>query len=735
VLLRTKLHVPARHELVPRPQLLDLLGAGSGRRLTLITAPAGWGKTSALSQWAAGDDRGRRFTWVSLDPADNDRVRFWTYVVEALRTVDPAIGEAALALLRTRGTREVDAFLPRLVNDLTSTTQEIVLVLDDYHVIANAEIHHGVAFLIDHMPPTVQLAIATRIDPPLPLPRLKARREVLEIREGALRFSDEEATALLNDVLGLRLSLDDVALLQRRTEGWAAGLCLAALSLQGRTDAQRFIAAFAGDDHHIVDYLSAEVLQRAPATLRGFLLGTSVLARMCAPLCDAVLDRDDSMAMLRELERANLFVVPLDPRREWYRYHHLFGELLRHELRTTTPALEPTLHLRAAAWLRSQGLIPEAIQHAVQGADVVTATELIAAHWLDYFNLGRLTTVEGWLDALPDRTVTDDARLGVARAWLALDSGQLDEVRRWTELASRAAEHGTQGDELRPSVEILRTVRLFKEGDLIRARSSAMTAIDLLGTKASFPLTVATIILGVTDQWLGRPRGAQPALERAAELGRETDNHLGTAYALGYLGLLHTDEGSPDEAEATLDEVDRLIEAERAVGEHFVAMIARLARGRLREREGKIEEADAALERAVELGRRGAGRLEIAAALLSLAERRHAEHDRTTARRLLGEARELIDACEEPGEIARWLSRTERTLRQAPVDGDTWRPLTERELVVLRLLPTDLSQRQIAESLFVSRNTVKSQLKSLYRKLDASSREEAVERARQLGLL
>ena len=305
---------------------------------------------------------------------------------------------------------------------------------------------------------------------------MRVRGELLEVRSDALAFRDEEATALLNAHLRLGLSETDVARLQQRTEGWAAALYLAALSLRGRVDAAEFIGAFAGDNRHVV-YLGAEVLAGQPTSRRAFLVRTSVLERLCGPLCDAVTGGSDSATVLEEIERANLFLVPLDATRTWYRYH-LFGELLRHELRRREPELEATLHRRASAWHRAEGSVPEAIQHAVSAGDIGQARELIAEHWLGFFNRGEPATVAGWLDALPERAVARDSRLAVARVWLALDLGRPGEAGEWLERAERGLRHGW-APGLESGIALLRAVHRFKIGDVGQAMAAARRAVEL----------------------------------------------------------------------------------------------------------------------------------------------------------------------------------------------------------------------------------------------------------------
>jgi LuxR family maltose regulon positive regulatory protein len=358
--LLSALHPPApRRATVVRQELLDRLFDEVPAKLVLVVAPAGWGKTSLLRDWrASGDAPGT--AWLSADPADNDPARFWTGVIAALRTVCPGAGTDALQVLKAPGESAADGVLPSLINDLAGAAGRVTLVIDDFHLITNEEIKRGFAFLVDHLPVTLGLVVATRRDPDLPLARMRARGELAEFRADDLRFTEAETADLLNGTLGLALAPRDVHALQQRTEGWAAGLYLAALSLRGRgrEDVTKGIGEITGETRQIVDYFAAEVLAGLPPEVRSFLLRTSVLDGFCGSLCDAVAGSAGSQELLEELERAQLFLVPLDTTRHWYRYHTLFAEWLRHELDRSEPGLAPHLHRRASAWHREHGSVP-----------------------------------------------------------------------------------------------------------------------------------------------------------------------------------------------------------------------------------------------------------------------------------------------------------------------------------------------------------------------------------------
>jgi LuxR family maltose regulon positive regulatory protein len=563
---------------------------------------------------------------------------------------------------------------------------------------------------------------------------------MLEIRAEGLRFSESETEDLLNNVLRLGLDADAVRLLHERTEGWAAGLYLAALSLQGRTDPREFIEAFAGDDRHIVDYLGSEVLQGQPETVRDFLIRTSILHRLSGAVCDAVTDTTGSTRMLEEIERSNHFLISLDDKRQWYRYHHLFAELLLHELQRTEAHLIPVLHSRASAWHEQQGFIAESIHHAVAAGETRRASALIAAHWNTYFNQGRLETVASWLDALPPKVVAGDTRLCLARVWLAMDLGRLDEAETWIGDAEQAIAQTSVGEgaeSLEVDTGLVRALHHYKVGDIARSIQD-VRELERKQDVSVFARTVMSCIQGVTTFWAGETADAEAALKEAVRLARIDGNALATVYALGYLAAIRAEQGELLEADPLVAEATTL-SREPTVAEHFVTMMVHLARGRVSEQRGELTNALPAMERAVELSRRGAGRTELAYALLSLARLRHSQGDLEGARELLNRARGIADRCPDPGVLEAMLVRVERAARRIPARAGP-RPyvdqeLSDRELAILRLLPSELSQRDIGAALYISLNTVKTHTRGIFRKLDASNRQEAVARARDRGLL
>jgi LuxR family maltose regulon positive regulatory protein len=414
-------------------------------RLTLVSAPPGFGKTTLVAQWIAAQGAGWSTAWVSLEPSDNEPATFWAYVVAAVAKAVPGAGSGARGLLE-EGQPRADRLVTALVNDLAELEGELVIVLDDVHVIEAREITEGIGFLLDHLPPRVHLVLLTRSDPPLPLARLRARGELVEVRAADLRFTNDEAAAYLRAQMGFALGGAEVDTLEARTEGWIAALQLAAISMRGRDDVASFIAQFAGDDRYVVDYLADEVLERQPEAIRAFLLRTSVLGRLTGGLCDAVTGEPGGTAMLEALERANLFLVPLDDRRRWYRYHHLFADLLRARLLDLHAAEVPELHRRASAWWEEHREPEEAIWHALAAGDVERAADLIEPETRRLLQGRQEATLRRWLDALPDAVFDARPVLADAHAGTLLISGRSGDVDRRLAQAERWLELAATGD-------------------------------------------------------------------------------------------------------------------------------------------------------------------------------------------------------------------------------------------------------------------------------------------------
>jgi LuxR family maltose regulon positive regulatory protein len=538
-LLATKLFVPRpRSDLVARPRLLARLDAGlDGGRCTLLSAPAGAGKTTLLAVWLAAV--ARPVAWIALDERDQDVHQLLRYLIAALQTVAPSVGQAAQAWLdASPPPPRPDVVLTDLLNDLAAQPEPCMLVFDDYHQVHAMAIHEAVAFLLDHLPPTVHLVIATREDPPLPLPRLRARGQLTEIRAADLSFTPDEAVRFLGDCMGIRLTDEQVGQLVERTEGWAAGLQLAGLALRDRADPAAFVAAFAGGHRLVADYLMTEVLDLQPAPLRRFLLSTSILDRLCAPLCDALLAPDgeradaasfamgDSQATLEALERANLFLVPLDDERSWYRYHHLFADTLHARLaRETGAETVASLHRRASTWLARQGLLSEAIQHALAAGAFAEAADWVESLMPVMFAQGRAWhAIERWLSELPEDVVRTRPELCMGRAWLRLN--QLDYVSSaaWadaTERALAADADPARVRRLRGSIAAARSYIFTLGPDAApdRAQEFAERALaDVSPGEMAF--VVARIGLAAAVLAQGQPREAVRSFAEAGRAGR-----------------------------------------------------------------------------------------------------------------------------------------------------------------------------------------------------------------------
>ncbi len=462
-------------------------------RLVLVSAPAGFGKTTLLGQWlAAGDRPGPQVAWLSLDPGDNDLRRFLTHLVAAVQATLPDGVEGPTDLLECGEPLPVEPILTGLVNNLDEVDDATVLVLDDYHVIDEVAVHDAVAFLLEHLPPRVTIAMTTRADPPLPLPRLRARADLLELRAADLRFTPDEADAFLNRAMDLHLDPAQVAALDTLTEGWAAGLQLAALSMRGRDQTAAFVAGFTGSHRFVLDYLVEEVLEAQSQEMRQFLLDTAVLERMTGSLCDALTGRSDGPNRLEELDRLNLFVVPLDDQREWFRYHHLFADALRARLASQDPDRALAQHRAASQWYAAHDLADEAIGHAVAGGDVETAADLVEGALPEAQHLRRSRAIVEWLQALPDELIRQRPVLGVASAWTRLVAGDLEGVEARLVDAERALEamppdrRGSRGGD-----DLLRTVPAWiaiyrasvaqARGDAAGTAEQARRALDLAG--------------------------------------------------------------------------------------------------------------------------------------------------------------------------------------------------------------------------------------------------------------
>lgn len=549
-LLQTKLYVPPlRTNLVYRPRLIAQLDQAlqADCRLALISAPAGYGKTTLVSAWVQQNKQ--LAAWLSLDESDNDPARFLVYLIAALQLVYPAIGERTLSLLQAPQPPPSEMLLTTLINDVADATSPIILILDDYHVIHTPPIHRQVAFLLDRIPQQMHLLILTREDPLLPLARLRARGQLLEIHQHDLRFTNEETVELLRNVMGLDLAPQDIAALERRTEGWIAGLHLAALSMRGRDDLAGFVRAFTGSSRFILDYLLEEVFEQQSPEVKAFLVKTSILERFCGSLCDAVVERTASQSLLETLEQGNLFILPLDQSRVWYRYHRLFAELLQNRLRLTFPDLVTELHLRASRWFEAESLEAEAIRHALDAQAWERAAKLIEQAADGLLKRGELNTLIGWFGQLPEDLVRSQPELGMSYIWALLLLGKPDEAEIWL---ADFEQLGQSRPRLLGQVAAAQAFAARSIGDNERVVEKSEQALALLPQSEVVSRSTLSLNLGLVYWHDGRLREAVPALNDAHELAVRVGNHYGSLTAQIFLARTLGSQGALRQAEEAL---------------------------------------------------------------------------------------------------------------------------------------------------------------------------------------
>ena len=650
VLLATKLHVPRPQPgFVPRPRLVQALGEGLARGRVLVCAPAGFGKTALLADWARGG--GRQVAWLGLDAGDNDPARFWHYVVAALDRAQPGIAERLGPLLGPPAPRSFEGLVTALINELAAQLgpDEVLLVLDDYHLVDAGPVHESVAFLLENLPPGLLLVVSGRADPPLPLPRLRARGQLAELRAAELRFTTEEAAALLGAAAGPGLPDTAVAALTARTEGWAAGLQLAALSLRGRTDAAGFVAAFSGSHRFVLDYLADEVLDGQPGQVRAFLLETSVLERLSGELCDAVTGRTGSQAMLHHIERAGLFLVPLDEVRGWWRYHHLFADLLRARLQAEQPGRVQELHRAAAAWCREHDLADDAVRHALAAGDAAWAAQLVERHVDALLRRSEGVTLRRWLSTLPVEVLRARPRLCLAQGFNAVVSGQVEAIEPLLDDAERAfAATGSQPPEppVGPAGGVLANVPAgiaFLRAELARLRGDAARAVDWdrqalaqLGEGDFYLRSLVRANLAVADWLRGQLGPAERTLaEVLAERRAAGEGYLATRVCHD-LGQVQRAQGNLDAALATYRQALEIAGEGSSQPPHLGMAHVGLAEV-LYERDELAAALDHAT-RGVTLCRQLAFTPPLAAGLAILARIRQAQGDAAAALEAMGEA-------------------------------------------------------------------------------------------------
>ncbi|MGE5223756.1 MAG: hypothetical protein ACM3PY_15065, partial [Omnitrophica WOR_2 bacterium] len=574
-LLRTKLFVPAlRARRVRRSRLIDQLDQAFTHPLTLVSAPAGFGKTTLLVEWILKHNQAKKeadpnlpapaFCWLSLEESDNDPARFLSYLIAA---VESALGHAltgAQSMLHAPQTAPVQSILGVLINELIEIDLPLIVVLDDYHTITQAAIQAGMAFLIDHLPSNMHLILVTRVDPPLPLARWRGRDQLLELRTDDLRFDPEETLEFLRQAMELDLSAEEVAILGNRTEGWITGLQMAAIAIKSpysKRDPSRFIQEFNGSHRYILEYLVEEVLQRQPEEIQTFLLYTSVLDRLCAPLCEAVMQVDGetryslpaAVPILESLDRLNLFIVPLDSERRWFRYHHLFADLLRARLHQAGPDRPPRLHRRASAWFEENGFLDEAIQHAFKAKDFENAARLLEQSVYTSLTHGELATLLARIQAIPEDILRGRASLCVYLSAALIFAGKLDEAESWLEIAEPLIRPGDH--ELQGNAAIYRALIADLRGEMAAAVHLASQAEQLLPASSLLVRSLIPFILGDGYFGTGDMTGAGQAYEQIHQIGKVTRNPWTISVALAKLASVKKIQGRLHEAMRLYQEV------------------------------------------------------------------------------------------------------------------------------------------------------------------------------------
>jgi len=731
-LIVSKLRPPlVRHGTVPRSSLVERLG--DRRPIVSVVAPSGYGKTTVLSQWA--ERNGQSFAWVSVDERDNDPKVLLTYVAQALDAVEP-IGDRVFDALASPGSSVPGSVVPRLGSAFSSMTSPVALVLDDVHVLHNPECQSALSVLADHVPRGSQLAVAGRAQPPLRVARLRAEGRILEIGQGDLSLDRDEASMLLSNA-DIAVGEDDVAELYRRTEGWPAGLYLAALYLREGGPVAGAGVSFGGDDRLVSEYMKSEFLARISRRRRAFLTRTAVLERMCGSLCDAVLEASGSAGILADLERSNLLLVPLDRRGQWYRYHHLFRDMLLGELHRLEPGLIPVLHRRAAQWHERNAEPGEAVEYWMKAGEADSAARLVGTLAFPAYQQGRVATAERWLGWLEDHSaMANQPATAVMAAMLSAMTGKPGEADRRAGVAAQAAAVASLPDgsaSIEPWLALLRA--LLCRGGVEQMQADAELAARTMAA-GSFWRTAATLFLGLAHLMAGDPDRADVLFADAAAGGQAGGATTGTCIALAERSLLAIARGAWERGERHLSEAWGLARDANLEDYPPFAIVHAVA-ARIALHQGDRPRATAELTQAQRLRPTLTYALPHLAvqARIELARCHLALSDVAAAQVLLHEVSEVLTLRPGLGVFAGEADNLRTELAQARLFAPGASALTGAEIRLLPMLSTHLSFRQIAGEMFLSPNTIKSQAISIYRKLGASSRSQAVTRSRELGLL
>jgi LuxR family transcriptional regulator, maltose regulon positive regulatory protein len=732
-LIEAKLAQPRiRAGVIPRARLFGALDGLGGVELTVVSGPAGSGKTVLVSSWLAGHPD-LAPAWVTLDPRDDDPLRLWTYVAHAVDRVRPGLGRPALARLHMPRPA-VEAAIDELLNGLAGYDGRVVVVLDDLHHVSGESCLRSLAYAVERLPPPARMVATTRSDPGRRLSRLRARGTLGELRAKDIAFTSEEAHRLLVEQAGIPVGMEDVELLVDRTEGWPAGVSLAALWLAGVDAPAEGIRQFSADHHHVADYLTTEVLDVVDEETRSFLLRTSILDRFTPKLCDAVLGTENAARILAEIERSNLFLVALDARGAWYRYHHLFGELLRMEL-AGKPVDVPELHRRASGWFLANALPEEALEHAAAVGHEELASLLLAEH-RTLVRSGKIDVFMDSLELLSDEELERFPVLAAAGSTAAGAAGRPASTRRRLAGIAEANRHRlpeAQRQYVEALVELTRSFLL--DTDLDVALGHATRAVELARRHADDLVVPALAATALARYLKGDTAAARAAAREVVEREDAPQRPHGHVMAQAVLALLQSDVGHPHAGES---EARRAVTQARELGLAGVwsAGMAHHALGQALLALDRAHEAERELERAEILSRAAEPRLEHIFSLLVLAQARIARGRLTLAASELETAREQLDAFTDSGRLGALAGEVGRLLGDAQAGSEkTVEPPSPAELAVLRLLATDLTQREIGSELYVSMNTVKTHTRNLYGKLGVTSREAAVREANALGLI
>ncbi|MBN1666824.1 MAG: hypothetical protein JW862_07035 [Anaerolineales bacterium] len=752
-LLKTKLFSPPpRSNQVKRQALLSkfALARQRGITCTLISAPAGFGKTTLAVDCARASDL--PFAWLSLDEGDNDLLRFWRYIDVALASIDSRIGEGLRPTLYESQAPVIQHIVTGFINDIIGIEKELILVVDDYHVISNQAIHEGMTFLVNHLPPLLHLVIATRADPPLPISRLRARGQLVELRVDDLRFTADETLAFLNNCMNLDLPVSDVETLETRTEGWIVGLQLAALSMQGHADKHGFIQTFTGSHYYVLEYLVDEILQCQTESMQRFLLETSILPRMCPPLCNAVTERSDSAELLADLNRRNLFVIPLDSEHYWFRYHHLFAELLNGNLHRIHADNLPILHRRAAQWFQENNYIEEALHHAFAIPDYPYASRLILDNWRRIYHQGRLNTAVQWLDSLPTEFVRQSPPLGVAYCWTLFVRGDYDQIETYLHEITQVFEQMVASGKLpkeHPEYNIVLQQVVLLRAIVMRHHNDVATALQEIekflptieGLRQNFGDVVADMGYTACYSQMGYTYVAANDLSRAADYlsrvsphARGCGNILALAHTTIELARINLLLGRLEQAEKFCRD-ELALKEQPAYTDYPAFCLIHLGLADVLRTKKFWNEAEEHLAQGLETAQKSGHVLYLAQGYLIAARLHHSQGKATQAQDDLRHAAQIAGTIHNRF-LNDAVSQTRREMEiKSSLSQSLIEPLSERELEVLRLICAGKSNQEIANELFIALDTVKRHTNNLYGKMSVKRRAQAIIEAHRLGLV